>query len=69
MIRMQPRNMILIGFVLVLIGFVVPFLIVIRVIPSTFLLNFLSYTASILGLFLGMIGAALYLRIHRDRNN
>lgn len=67
MILMHPRNMMLIGFVLLLFGFVVPFLMVIQVIPSTFFLNFLSYTASILGLFLGMIGAALYVRIHRNK--
>jgi glucan phosphoethanolaminetransferase (alkaline phosphatase superfamily) len=65
---MQPRNLILIGFVLLLLGFVIPFLIVVRVIPSTFFLNFLSYAASMLGLFLGMIGAVMYVRIHRHRN-
>lgn len=65
---MHPRNLALIGFVLVLLGFVVPFLIVLQVLPSTFLLNFLSYGASIVGLFLGMIGAAMYVRIHRSRN-
>jgi hypothetical protein len=62
---MHPRNLILIGFVLVLLGFVVPFLMVLQVLESTLLLNFLSYGASVIGLSLGMIGAAMYVRIRR----
>jgi hypothetical protein len=62
---MQPWKLILIGFVLVLFGAVAPFLMVIKLIPSSFILNFLSYGASVLGLFLGLIGAALYVRTHR----
>lgn len=55
------------GFVLVLLGFVLPFLMVLRVIPSTIFLSFLSYAASVAGLFLGLIGAALYVRTYRKR--
>ena len=62
---MQPWKLILIGFVLVLFGFVMPFLMVMKVVESSFILNFLSYGASVLGLFLGLIGAALYVRTHR----
>ena len=61
----QPWKLIVIGFVLVLFGFVAPFLMVIRVVPSSFILNFLSFGASVVGLFLGLIGAALYVRIRR----
>jgi hypothetical protein len=63
---MQPWKLILIGFFLVLFGFVAPFLMVMRVVESSFILNFLSYGASVVGLFLGLIGAALYVRTHRD---
>jgi hypothetical protein len=62
---MQPKNLILIGFVLVLVGFVGPLLMVLGVLKSTLLLNFASYGASISGLFLGLIGAAWYTRVHR----
>jgi hypothetical protein len=62
---MQPWKLIAIGFVLVLFGAVAPFLMVMKVVPSSFILNFLSYGASVVGLFLGLIGAALYVRIHR----
>jgi hypothetical protein len=63
---MQPWKLIVIGFMLVLFGFVAPFLMVIRVVESSLILSFLSYGASVVGLFLGLIGAALYVRIHRN---
>jgi hypothetical protein len=66
MMRVPPWGLILIGFVLVLIGVVLPFLMVIRAIPSTFFLNFFAYGASLTGLFLGIIGASTYMR-NRDR--
>ncbi|NIV30209.1 MAG: hypothetical protein GWN58_12155 [Anaerolineae bacterium] len=62
---MQPWKLIAIGFVLVLFGAVAPLLMVMKVVPSSFILNFLSYGASVVGLFLGLIGAALYVRTHR----
>ena len=63
---MQPWKIILIGFFLVLFGAVAPFLMVMQVVESSLILNFLSYGASMVGLFLGLIGAALYVRIHRS---
>jgi hypothetical protein len=64
---MNPLYLILIGFVLVVIGMVLPFLTVLRVIESTFLLNFFAFTSSVAGLFLGMIGAAGYVKINRGK--
>ena len=61
----QPWKLIVIGFVLVLMGFVLPFLMVVRVLESSIFLSFLSYAASVGGLFLGLIGAAMYVRIRR----
>lgn len=63
--RWHPKYVLLVGFFLVSLGFILPFLIVIQVIESTFFLNFLSYIASVLGLFLGFIGAALYRKHNR----
>jgi hypothetical protein len=65
MIQLPPWGLILIGFVFVLLGMVLPFLMVIRVLPSTFLLNFLSYGISLTGLFLGIIGASTYMQNRR----
>ena len=65
MTRIPPWGLIVIGFLLSLMGVILPLLIVVRVIPSTFFLNFLAYGASIAGLFLGLIGASVYVRRNR----
>jgi hypothetical protein len=59
---------ILIGFVLVVLGAVLPFLMVMHILESTFFLNFLAYGASITGLFLGFIGATMYVNERRGKN-
>ncbi len=46
---------------MVLIGAVVPFLIVIGVLESTFLLNIIAFTASTGGIFMGILGTATYV--------
>jgi len=58
---LSPVGLILIGFLLSLTGMVLPFMMVIHVVPSTFFLNFFAYGASITGLFLGVIGASRYM--------
>jgi hypothetical protein len=63
---MRPKNLIGVGFILVTFGFAAPFLMVIGVLESTFWLNFLSYAASVGGLFMGIIGAAWYARVRRE---
>jgi predicted benzoate:H+ symporter BenE len=65
MLGHKPRNYILLGLVLVLLGAILPFLMVMQVIPSSLALNFISYIASVLGLFLGIIGASMYIRQNR----
>ncbi len=66
MIRSHPLKIIIIGFFLVLVGFVVPFLMVIDVIKPSYLLSFLSHGASVSGLLLGIIGAAMYSRLRKN---
>jgi hypothetical protein len=58
----------LIGFVLVLLGAVLPFLMVLQVLKSTFFLNFLSYGATVSGILLGVIASTQYVREHRGKN-
>jgi hypothetical protein len=58
----RPWAMISLGFVLVLAGFVLPFLMVMRVIQPSLALSFVSYGASIAGLILGLIGAGQLVR-------
>jgi len=63
--RIGPVQMMIIGFFLVLFGFVVPFLMMAGFIASSLWLSFLSHAASVSGLFLGIIGSASYVRTHR----
>lgn len=65
----QSRHLIIIGFFLVLFGFIAPLLMVVGVLESTFFLNFFSYATSVGGLFMGIIGAAGYIRINRRRDH
>jgi hypothetical protein len=65
MTSQPPGRLIAIGLALMLIGWVLPLLMVVRVIESTYLLNFLSYGAQLVGLFLGVIGVATWSRLKR----
>ncbi len=59
---------ILIGFALLVIGWVLPVLMVLKLIEASFFLSFLSHGASVGGLFLGLIGAARYAGEVRKRD-
>jgi hypothetical protein len=48
-----------IGFVLVLLGFVLPVLMVIDIIKTSLLLSLLSHGASVSGLILGLVGTIM----------
>ena len=65
MIDMRPLGMIGLGFILVVLGFVLPFLMVLQIVQSSFLLNFVAYGSSIAGLFLGILGASSFIRNRR----
>jgi hypothetical protein len=61
-----PIGLMVIGFILLILGFGVPFLMVIQVLEPGFLLAFLSYMASVGGLVLGVIASALYIRERQE---
>jgi uncharacterized membrane protein len=63
---MSPRLLLGLGLFLMVLGIVLPFLIVIKLLESTFFLNFFSWGASVAGLALGMVGFAMYSRNRRD---
>jgi membrane protein implicated in regulation of membrane protease activity len=62
---MPPWSLILIGFLLSILGFLLPLLMLIHVIASTLFLNFFSFSASFIGLALGISGGAMYVRRRR----
>ena len=61
----SPIHLIIYAFLLLLFGFLLAFAMVIKVIEAGFLLSFLAYGASLVGLILGTYGAASYARTKR----
>lgn len=59
---LSPVGMMIVGFVLLVVGFAIPFLMILQVIELGFFLAFLSYAASLSGLILGFLGSVLYVR-------
>jgi hypothetical protein len=67
MIRMTPKQMIWIGGTLLFLsGAVIPLLMVVKILPSSFLLGIISYAFSISGMFMGLIGAFSYVKQKRQ---
>jgi hypothetical protein len=64
---LRSYRFLVIGFFMVLAGVILPFLMVLRILESTFFLNFFSYAISTLGVFLGIIGTAMYVRENRRK--
>lgn len=61
----NPKRLIYIGLVLVLLGFILPLLMVIEVIKTTFLISLIAHGASVSGLFLGFIGVMMVAKIRK----
>ncbi|HJR81084.1 MAG TPA: hypothetical protein VJ821_13495 [Anaerolineales bacterium] len=62
----SPRLLLSLGVILMLLGIILPFLIVIKVLESTFFLNFFSWGASVAGLAFSTIGFALWSRGRKE---
>ena len=61
----SPKNMMIIGTLLMITGVVLPMLMVIKMIPSTFLLSFISYGASLAGMVMAFVGLFTYITFNR----
>ncbi|MCS7240802.1 MAG: hypothetical protein NZ651_06130 [Candidatus Bipolaricaulota bacterium] len=61
---MKERSwlLIMLGVIALVVGALLPFLMVLRIIASTLGLNFLAFACQVGGLFLGLIGLANYVR-------
>lgn len=64
---LTPTRMLIIGFILVMAGVVLPFLMVTQVLESTLFLNFFSYFISLIGVILGGFGATMMVRTNRRK--
>jgi hypothetical protein len=63
--RFTPTHLILIAIALLILGVLLPFLMVMEVIKSTLFLNLISFLVSLIGVIMGVIGSAYYVRIKR----
>jgi hypothetical protein len=57
MSRVNPKVMVAVAFGMLILGVVLPLLMVMHIIPSTFFLNLLAYLCSFFGIIIGFIGA------------
>lgn len=64
-IKWEPWKMIALGGSMMLVSVILPLLMVIQVLSSTFFLNFLAYSLSVAGLFIGFFGMVSIVRIKR----
>ena len=67
MMGLTSKQMLIIAVILLVLGVVLPFLMVMDVLESTFFLNFFSYACQVSGLVLGMIGTFSLVKINRDK--
>jgi uncharacterized membrane protein len=62
---LSPKTLLIAGIFLMLAGVILPFLMVIHILESTFFLNFFSFGAQVTGSFMGMIGIVMYTRVNK----
>jgi membrane protein implicated in regulation of membrane protease activity len=65
MLNMQPWKMIVLGGAMMLVSMVLPWLMVLQILRSTFFLNFLAYGLSVAGMLIGFIGMVSLVKIRR----
>jgi hypothetical protein len=62
MISLGPANLMVLGFILLAIGFILPFVMVLRIVEPTMPLNFIAYFASFIGLVIGLVGIVTHVQ-------
>ncbi len=64
--KTDPKTLIWVGGIAVLLGVVLPLLMVSKVIPSTFFLNFVAFAFQLLGMATSIIGAFSLVKTRLD---
>jgi membrane protein implicated in regulation of membrane protease activity len=67
MLKLQPWKMIVLGGAMMLVSMVLPWLMVMQILRSTFFLNFLAYGLSVAGMLIGFIGMVSIVKIRRTQ--
>jgi len=62
-----PIRMLIIGGIFVVLSVILPLLMVVKVLESTFFLNFFTYIIGLVGTFLGIAGASMYVKYNRKK--
>jgi len=62
----DPKTLIWVGGVLLVLGVAVPLLMVVKIIPSTYFLNFLSYAFQLIGMVAATLGIFSVVKVSRD---
>ena len=65
MIHISPAKILIIGLILMLTGAALPFLMVIRVLESTILVNLVAFVSQVTGLMLGTVGLIFYVNFRK----
>ena len=69
MIFKYPGRLLAIATAMMVFGVVMPFLMVLQLVESTFFINFLSFISSTLGFYLGIIGySSLRIKSKQDKD-
>jgi heme/copper-type cytochrome/quinol oxidase subunit 4 len=68
MSRLRYYRLLIIGFLLVVAGVVIPFLTIMGTIPSNLFILFASYAGSVVGVALALIWSAGFVRERRDHD-
>jgi len=63
MLRWQPWKILVLAGGMMIVSIIIPLLMVLQLLQSTFFLNFLSYTLSVAGLMIGMIGIVTMVKL------
>jgi hypothetical protein len=63
----NPKKLIWIGGILLLLGTAFPFLMILHIVKASFMLSFLTYGAQVSGLFIGTLGAFSYAVINKKK--
>lgn len=67
-IKWQPWKIIVLAGGMMLVSILLPLLMILQVLESTFFLNFLAYGLSVAGMLIGFIGMVSLVRIRRNRD-
>lgn len=66
MLHLSPKAMIVVGVLMMIVGgVIVPYLMVVHFLESTFFMIFVSFAVSTSGFYFGIIGVTQYVQIKR----